>query len=182
VENADGRLEVFQVGEDSALWHNWQTTPGGGWNGWNSLGGEIYSFTVGRNADGRLEVFAMDLDFHYANIWQTTPGGSWSNWSLTGESYTWSVVGRNTDGRLEVFAVGADDVGSHGALWHNWQTTPGGGWSGWNSLGGSIYWPLVEANSDGRLEVFARGPNEELLHIWQNGPAGTGWSDWYSLE
>jgi len=46
------------------------------------------------------------------------------------------VVGRNQDGRLEVFARGTDD-----ALWHNWQTVPNNGWSGWGSLGGILEIP-----------------------------------------
>jgi hypothetical protein len=29
--NADGRLEVFVVGTDNALWHTWQLSPGGAW-------------------------------------------------------------------------------------------------------------------------------------------------------
>ena len=37
------------------------------------------------------------------------------------------------DGRLEIFARGTDY-----ALWHNWQVSPGGSWSGWNSLGGIL--------------------------------------------
>lgn len=36
---------------------------------------------------------------------------------------------RNADGRLEVFYVGMD-----GVLYHAWQLTPGGAWSGENSL------------------------------------------------
>jgi len=35
--NPDGRLEVFVVGSDFALWHNWQLTPGGAWSGWAPL-------------------------------------------------------------------------------------------------------------------------------------------------
>jgi hypothetical protein len=38
-------------------------------------------------------------------------------------------VGQNADGRLEIFTQGSDD-----ALWHNWQLTPGGAWSGWYPL------------------------------------------------
>jgi hypothetical protein len=41
---------------------------------------------------------------------------------------------------LEIFARGGD-----GAVWHNWQTAPNNGWSGWYSLGGWIdlleVWP-----------------------------------------
>ena len=43
------------------------------------------------------------------------------------------AVGRNADGRMEVFVRGTDN-----ALWHKWQTTPNGGWSGWVSEGGVL--------------------------------------------
>ena len=29
---------MFVVGTDNAIWHIWQTAPGGNWGGWNSLG------------------------------------------------------------------------------------------------------------------------------------------------
>jgi hypothetical protein len=75
-----------------------------------------------------------------------------------------------------VFARGTDD-----ALWHAWQETPGGGWSGWASLGGVITsMPAVTNNADGRLEVLARGTDEALWHVWQTAPGG-GWSGWASL-
>src|SRR6187402_3310391 len=53
--------------------------------------------------------------------------------------------------------------------------------SPWNSLGGVITTdPTVIRNSDGRLEVFARGTDNALWHIWQTAP-NDGWSDWSSL-
>jgi hypothetical protein len=35
-------------------------------------------------------------------------------------------------------------------------------------------------NQDGRLELFARGADQALWHIWQVAPNG-GWSGWQSL-
>lgn len=36
--NADGRLEVFAMGMDGALWNDWQTAPSSGpWSGWNRV-------------------------------------------------------------------------------------------------------------------------------------------------
>ena len=80
-----------------------------------------------------------------------------------------------TVGRLEVFARGSDH-----ALWHNWQTAPNNGWSGWASMGGWIDRLAVGRNADGRLEVFARGSDRALWHIWQVAP-NDGWSSWASL-
>jgi hypothetical protein len=35
--NADGRLELFMVG-DGQLWHIWQTAPNSGWSSWENFG------------------------------------------------------------------------------------------------------------------------------------------------
>jgi len=61
--------------------------------------------------------------------------------------------------------------------WDN-RLFPSGGFS---SLGGIITNdPSVGRNADGRLEVFARGTDNALHHIWQTS-AGGGWSGWNSL-
>jgi hypothetical protein len=39
--NSDGRVELFAVGSDNALYNVWQVAPNGGWSGWNSLGGWV---------------------------------------------------------------------------------------------------------------------------------------------
>jgi hypothetical protein len=40
--NSDGRLEVFALGLDGALWHIWQDAAHAGpWSGWASLGGYL---------------------------------------------------------------------------------------------------------------------------------------------
>ncbi len=36
--DADGRLELFVVGKDGALWHLWQTAVNNGWSSWTSHG------------------------------------------------------------------------------------------------------------------------------------------------
>jgi hypothetical protein len=52
--------------------------------------------------------------------------------------------------------------------------------SGWETLAGSIHRPIVGTNADGRLEVFAKGLDGALWHIWQLAPGGP-WSSWHSL-
>lgn len=87
-----------------------------------------------------------------------------------------ATVASNADGRLEVFGNGTDH-----ALWHNWQTAPNGGWSGWASLGGLLTTDAALCrHSDGRLEAFARGADDALYHLWQTAP-NNGWSGWNSL-
>jgi hypothetical protein len=34
---ADGRLEIFVVGEDGHQWHLYQIAPNGDWSGWEDL-------------------------------------------------------------------------------------------------------------------------------------------------
>jgi hypothetical protein len=180
--NSDGRLEVFGVGTNQALWHIWQTAPHAGpWSAWASLAGVLTGEpTAIDNSDGRLEVFARGTNDALWHIWQTAPhAGPWSSWaSLGGKITSDPAAACNTDGRLEVFARGTDN-----GLWHIWQQSPHAGpWSGWASLGGVITSdPAVAVNSDGRLEVFARGTDNALWHIWQTAPHAGPWSAWQSL-
>jgi acylphosphatase len=180
--NADGRIEMFGVGTDNALWHIWQTVPHAGpWSAWASLGGVLTSEpAVALNSDGRLEVFVRGTDNALWHTWQTIPhAGPWSAWASLGGTITSDpAVALNSDGRIEVFARGTDD-----ALWHIWQTAPHAGpWSAWASLAGAITSdPAVALNSDGRLEVFARGTDDALWHIWQTAPHAGPWSTWASL-
>ena len=53
--------------------------------------------------------------------------------------------------------------------------------SGWQSLGGVITTePAAGLNKDGRLEVFARGADNALWHVWQTATGGA-FSGWASL-
>lgn len=85
---------------------------------------------------------------------------------------------KNCDGRMEAFAVGAN-----GALLHQWQTTPGGSWSAWNSLGGVLIYPRIAVfdNVTCHLEVFGVGGDGAMWHIWQTNAGSGPWSGWASL-
>ena len=50
----------------------------------------------------------------------------------------------------------------------------------WASRGGIIFNPVATNNADGRLEVFAKGSDNALWHIWQTAP-NNGWSGWGSM-
>ena len=100
-----------------------------------------------------------------------------TQWTALGGTLTGrAAAGVNADGRLEAFVRAGDN-----SLWHSWQTSAGGSWSGWSALGGSLASnPVVVANADGRLEVFALGPDNGLWHTWQTTPGGS-WSGWGAL-
>src|SRR6266704_2217579 len=72
--NADGRLEIFVLGSNHVLYHNWQTAPNGGWsNVWYNEGGSwLGDPAVGQNADGRLQIFVVGADHALYTKWQGT--------------------------------------------------------------------------------------------------------------
>jgi len=185
--NADGRQEIFAIGDDNALWQKWQVAPNNGWSEWKTLGTPAKDtsltdqFTVGRNQDGRQEVFAVGDDGNLWQIWQTAPNGGWSDWGKLGQPPIGIrrsdriTVESNEDRRQELFIMGID-----GALWHIWQVAPNAGWSDWESLGKprdlfdrseppkdrDLSEPVVRKNADGHLEVFAPG-NGAFCNRWQ---------------
>ncbi|MDB6020773.1 MAG: domain containing protein [Pedosphaera sp.] len=187
---SDGRMEVFAVGHSATLYHNYQTSPGGSWSGWISLGTNMFvqnSFpAVGVNSDGRLEVFVVGTDGTVNHIWQKVAGSSAStNWGsfATFSSHVSTTaklaVGNWANGSLDLFVIGTDNV-----LYHNYQTAPSGGWFGFVSLGGS--WQqdgdiAVNNEKDGRLEVFVLGNTGNLYHNWQTAVNGTSWNGWSDI-
>ena len=96
--NADGRLEVFTLDEQGALWHIGQTSPEGGWSHWSSLDGpsssqNLLDSHVAKNADGRLEVFTRGKDETVWHTWQTAPNGTWSPWWNRPSIQTLTAIG-----------------------------------------------------------------------------------------
>jgi hypothetical protein len=185
VSNADGRLEVFIIGTDRALWHMAQTVRNtcdpAAWTGWSSLGGVFTSDPAAAvNSDGRLEVFARGSDNALWHRSQASPGsGTWGGWSSLGGVFTSDPAAAvNSDGRLETFARGSDN-----AIWHRSQVSPGSGtWTNWSSLGGVLTGgPAAAMNLDGRLELFARGSDNALWHRSQTSPGSGTWGGWSSL-
>jgi GH25 family lysozyme M1 (1,4-beta-N-acetylmuramidase)/acylphosphatase len=113
--------------------------------------------------------------------WQTscpTMPNSWSHWKFWQDADNGSVPGisghvdtdkfNGTLADLKAFAGGAASPPP--------PTVPA-----LASLGGHVAAePAVGKNPDGRLEVFAVGPNGDLVTTFQSSPGGA-WSGWYSL-
>jgi hypothetical protein len=151
---ADGRLELFIVANDLALWHMGQTAPGGSWSGWNShhappgLKFQRMRPAVAPGADGRLEIFVVGEDDALWHQWQTVANSCWSAWYSHGAPPEAGLMGspavaRGADGRLDLFVMGTD-----GALWHRWQT-PNTDWSQWYSRGTPPGFSLLPAFTTG---------------------------------
>jgi hypothetical protein len=185
-QNWRSALELFMRGTDNAIWHvaqNQLTNPPT-WGGWQSLGGILAGNpSVALNTNGQLEVFARGTDNALWHITQNPQSGTgWGPWvKLGGHMVGDPAVGKNSDGRLEVFVRDTDRT-----LSHIWQTSPGGPYSGWESLGvpGGLTLlgdPAVANEADGRLDVFARFTDNNLWHIWESVPSGGPWSSWENL-
>jgi hypothetical protein len=82
----------------------------------------------------------------------------WSSWDSLGGGITQIATAVNADGRIEAFAIGTDK-----ALYHIYQTSPGGPWSSWSGLGGAVLQIATAVNADGRIEVFVIATNQALF-------------------
>jgi hypothetical protein len=74
--NQDGRIELFALGDNDAVWHIGQTAPGDGWGRWMSLGQPAAGLldedpAVTQQQKGRLVVFAAAAD---GAIWLNMSG------------------------------------------------------------------------------------------------------------
>ena len=158
-QNADGRLEVFYIGINDHIYHDWEDSPNGNWHGEAALGGGAKQIAVGRNADGRLEVFYIGTNDQIYHDWQDSAKGNWHGEAALGGEAKQIAVGQNADGRLEIFYIGTNDH-----IYHNWQDPAKGNWHGEAALGGGAKQIAVGRNTDGRLEIFYIGTDDRLYH------------------
>jgi hypothetical protein len=169
-----GYYLIQRLFNDGKITYGWQTYAWsyGNWDSRAQVRQVQNDITAGGDGNCCDKDVAVAADF---GQWGYNGGGGGTSGSPSREE-TGPSIARNADGRLEAFARGTD-----GALYHTWQTTAGGAWSGWAGLGGQLSSdPIASVNSDGRLEVFYRGTNGELYHLWQSSPGG-GWSGHASL-
>ena len=125
------------------------------------------------------------------SAWAETPDpaiATWAPWKGFGIfGVGRPAVERDATYRLQVFARVAAPltVSAHDTLWRirqSGQADPP--WLHWTPLGGPggvLGDPVVGKNSDGRLEVFCRGQDGEIKHIWQTDAVKDVWSNWESL-
>ena len=115
---ADGRQEIFAIGDDKTLWQTSLVAPNNGWSAWKTLRTLVRetSFTdqctVGSTQDGRQEGGAVGSDGNVWQIWHTAPNGGWSDWGIWGQPLVGIrradriTVGSHEDRRQERFIMG----------------------------------------------------------------------------
>jgi hypothetical protein len=171
----EGRLDLFVRGTDGALYHRYGWSA---WSEWERLGGELTSAPAAVSwGPDRIDVFALGNDSALWHIWLN--GSTWSDWeSLDGNWTSAPAVLSAGVNSMNVFVRGKDD-----ALWHIWwgwdESQSKWKWSSWGSFGEYLTSaPAAVSWGPGRIDVFARGKDNDLMHRPYVFPT---WSDWESL-
>ena len=160
---ADGRLEVFVVGDDlqpdglgsgGALHTTSQTTRDGRlvhWRSYPTGGPNLCGLpAVVRSADADLEVLVVGNDGRLWQMWQSASNGDWSGWrphdAPSGMKFLRlrPAVASGLDGRLKLFLV-ADDA----SLWQLRLTGSNEALSQWFSHGAPAGTSLLAAITTG---------------------------------
>ena len=161
-----GRLDLFVIGSDRALWH---CSYFGSWSHWESLGGTSTSDPAAVSWDkGRIDTFARGNDNELGHRWLD---GHWMGWESLGGILTSGPAACSwAPGRVDVFVRGTENM-----LWHKWYEN---GWSHWEWLGDGLSSdPAAVCWSVGRIDIFVRRLDNALWHKWFDGH----WMGWESL-
>lgn len=98
------RLEIFYIGSDTAIYHNFQVAAGSGaWAGEKIFGGYAKQLAICPNSDGRLELFYIGTNHDLYHNWQLVPNGNWAGETAIDGQANFVAGGMNSDGRLEIF-------------------------------------------------------------------------------
>jgi hypothetical protein len=190
--NATPQPILFYRGIDGVVWFTEVTHPGTGvtgetqWTTHESLGRPADAFPnliyAMRLSDRRVAICFTDTPTATIRCRVRQAEGAWGAWISSARApgaIGLSLTGRlDADHRIHFFAASADTLfelpeGRRGLL--------GGTWNTIGRLPGlRLAAPVAAANADGRLEVFARGSDKTLWHIYQQ-PGASTWSSWESL-
>jgi ligand-binding sensor domain-containing protein/signal transduction histidine kinase len=180
--NADGRLEVFQVDGSGELRHRWQREFTRDWSSWSSLGGDFSpGISVLSDSTGRLVIFALNRAAHAVEYtFQKEPNSpGWSSWTILPSAHKYGSVAATKDaaGRFQVFVVTSD---THSTEWTR-QVGDQDQWSDWTPIGGHLEPGIAVArNAAGFIEAFGIDARDGMLvHCRQSGPDE--WTHWTSL-
>lgn len=193
IQNSDGSLVCFGVGDVSSVWVNY--TVSGTWQGWSQVGTntamkDIKAFRYPNN--GRYVVFAMDG----WNLWaisQTADGAAPNaSWETGFDEFPGSGYTQMSTILLPNNAFAFVGVGNPSRTYLRYQSGYQQSWTGEIALplptspwGGSQYFDCLRLfqYNDGRLTLFA-GDGNTVWNISQtstNGGYGTNWGTWTQI-
>lgn len=173
----DGRVEVFALGPDKAIWHRYWDPATNFWSAWVSLGGNFASGAAPILwTDEHAEIFATDVHGRPWHNWSGigTYASGWHGWEkMDGELSSRPMPVRWSDGHFDVFARGGDErlhkatlLNDAGGVWTPFKAvSPGTTFDGEPSVAMN---PAGAGTPEGP-EVFVRGKDGKVLHLWFNG-------------
>lgn len=148
VSNSEAGMQVLGIDiGNSAVWTKYQSSPGGSWNGWMSLGNVGGGVTIqpgficSKNANGNLQVFGVGTDGNLYTKYQTSPSSWSSSWtklgSVSGQPlYSYLVANNSADGRILVMGVSKTSPYNIYGIWESYPNTYTA-WNGWSTWGGA---------------------------------------------
>ena len=191
--NAAPQPILFYRDVDGAVWFREVTEPGSGlygatqWTPPTSLGQPADAVPdlihAMRLSDRRLALCFSDKTSWTIRCRIREAEGAWIPWSSSVRAP--EAIGQPMTGRLDAgFRVHFFVASSDGLLElpQGGRSVMGGAWRNVGRLpsGVRIIKPMAALNADGRLEVFSRGSDQALWHIYQQ-PGTSEWSSWESL-
>jgi hypothetical protein len=151
------QVDVFVMGQDTALWTNHALTPGG----WTTIGGRGTSQPQAvDDALGSEFIFVRGTD---NSIWWNHSNGTVYNttWtSIGGVALVGAAASSCAAGHVDVFTVGQDK-----ALWTRGTTNGGTTWTAWHSFGGvwsSELTAQCRRGSTTIADVYGRGQDFKM--------------------
>lgn len=180
---SDGRLDVYMIGLDHAVWHRWQDTsltwqPTTG-PLWQRVGDRFASeIAVSRLPNGSAEVAMVDSG--NKTIWHINvpvagaTSGPFQQIGTNAHMAQHIAIAPYVDGRLDVYMIGLDNV-----IWHSHQNASAK-WlplnTTWQRVGASVACatngatcvkPMtVSRRPDDSSEVVIIDSNQNMLHDW----------------
>lgn len=187
---SDNKIMAFFNCPDGTIRDTHQVAADGSWiSVFDNLGGNNPGTpSCGIGESGYIELFVRGADGKLWHTWQNAAPStdSWGAWGSLGSYNSVSLTGNPAimqaiDRRMEVFAVN-----TNGELTHIYQTVIDGGWSSWMSHGkpagvNLVGSPFAANAADRKIEVFVRGSDANVWHIWQTVPNG-GMGSWENLS
>lgn len=173
VVSGSGRIDVFALGLDKAVWHLRYNS--GTWGDWERLGG---SFAAGPAAvswgNGRIDVFGVNSSGRLVHKWSDDHGASYE------PSDSWHQPdGPVLDSGLSAVSTRADTLDVFGTATDGTMrrlTWNGSTWAWSNLSGGLVGTPSAVATSKDRIELFAVGTDSAVYtKRWTR---GFGWTTW----
>lgn len=173
----DGRQVVFACGyPDGSVWENWETSPGGSWNGWYGFSntGGFKRLDAIQNQDGTEALFGVGDG---TAIWfnQLTNGVSWVGFQNLGGTFRDLKAFRYNDGRYAVFGMDGSQV------WVDAQVAPNGAWGGWGVFPGGGFTQVSPILLPSQAFVMFGVGNGTPVWINTQTNVNSGWAGWQSL-